>query len=282
MPSAIQEAPPIWRYWPPDAAEIALLVSIPHTGTFVPAGIAVQFANEHIASELMTDWALHELYTFLPGLGVDVIHATHHRFVVDLNRPPDARPLYPGRFETGLVPTESFQGEPIWRQAPSSSEIARRLEQFHRPYHAALERRLKEKVAHFGHCYLIDAHSVESRASRLHGALSDDIYLGDRDRRTCDPSFIGRVAELFAAQGLKVSVNEPYKGGYITAHYCSFVGVQTLQIEMCQRLYMTEGQPERASGDARFAPFQQRLRDVFAGIAEFVRTVPTRAAPART
>jgi N-formylglutamate deformylase len=273
---ATSEAPPLWRYWPPGAAEIALLVSIPHTGTFVPAEIVAQFAHRDIAAQLMTDWALHELYTFLPALGVDVIHATHHRFVIDLNRPPDARPLYPGRFETGLVPTESFQGEPIWRQPPSAAEIERRLVRFHRPYHAALEQCLREKVARFGHCYLIDAHSVESRASRLHGALNDDIYLGDRDQATCDPAFTRCVSELFAAQGLKVSLNEPYKGGYITAHYCSLAGVQSLQIEMCQRLYMTEGEPERASTDRRFAPFQQQLRTVFSGIAEAVNNTPTR------
>ncbi len=276
MSHAPGETPPLWRYWPSTGPEIPLLVSIPHTGTYVPAEIANQFADQDIAAELMTDWALDELYTFLPALGVDVIHATHHRFVVDLNRPPDARPLYPGRFETGLVPTESFQGEPIWRRAPSAAEIERRLTQFHRPYHAALERRLQEKVARFGYCYLIDAHSVESRASRLHGPLRDDIYLGDRDRTTCDPAFTRRVSALFEAQGLKVSLNEPYKGGYITAHYCSLASVQSLQIEMCQRLYMTEGQPERASADPRFAPFQERLRTVFFGIAEAVRNTPTR------
>lgn len=270
----MNEVPPLWRYWPPAAAETPLLVSIPHTGTFVPVAIAAQFADENVAAGLMTDWALHELYSFLPALGVDVIHATHHRFVVDLNRPPDARPLYPGRFETGLVPTLSFQGDPIWRSPPSATEISRRLEQFHRPYHAALERRLREKVARFGYCYLIDAHSVESRASRLHGALADDVYLGDRDRSTCDPTFTERVSALFEAQGLKVSLNEPYKGGYITAHYCSLAGVQTLQIEMCQRLYMTEGKPEGASADARFGPFQRRLRAVFTGIADSLRSSP--------
>jgi formiminoglutamase len=79
------------------------------------------------------------------------------------------------------------------------------------------------------------------------------------------------VSDLFEAQGLKVSLNDPYKGGYITAHYCSLAGVQSLQIEMCQRLYMTEGQPERASADPCFAPFQRRLRDVFTGIVETVR-----------
>lgn len=260
--------PPIWRYMPAVAEETPVLVSIPHTGTFIPADIAALFANARIAAGMMTDWELHELYAFLPALGIDVIHATHHRFVIDLNRPPDARALYPGRFETALVPTESFQGEPIWRVPPSAAEIALRLERFYRPYHVALERRLREKLAQFGRCYLIDAHSVESRASRLHGPLARDIYLGDRDGSTCDPWFTQRVSELFTGHHLKVSLNEPYKGGYITAHYCSIEGVQTLQIEMCQRLYMTEGEPVHARAAPGFAGFQRLLRAVFEGIVE--------------
>ena len=229
-----------------------MLTSIPHTGTFVPTEIAAQFATAEMATELMTDWHLHELYSFLPDLGIDVIHATHHRFVVDLNRPADSRPLYPGRFETTLVPTETFQGEPIWRVPPTPGEIAERVQKYHRPYHAALERRLREKVAQFGRCYLIDLHSVESRASRLHGELEQDVFLGDRDGTTCDAVFTQLVRDLFRAEQLVVNVNQPYKGGFITAHYCSLANVQTLQIEMCQRLYMVEGAPQGATGQPRF------------------------------
>jgi N-formylglutamate deformylase len=264
--------PPIWRHLPALADEIPLLVSIPHTGTFVPADIAAQFADAQDASGMMTDWALHELYDFLPALGIEVIHATHHRFVIDLNRPPDARPLYPGRFETALVPTESFQGEKIWRVPPSAAEVARRLERFYRPYHATLEQRLRDKLARFGRCLLIDAHSVESRGSRLHGPLLQDVFLGDRDGTTCDPWLTRRVRDLFGAQQLKVSLNDPYKGGFITAHYCTIEGVQTLQIEMCQRLYMTEGEPAGASAQPRFKVFKHVLRTVFEGIVSAVQT----------
>jgi len=102
----------------------------------------------------------------------------------------------------------------------------------------------------------------------LHGPLVHDIYLGDRDGKTCDPEFTERVRELFAGHRLAVSCNDPYKGGYITAHYCSIAGVQTLQIEMCQRLYMTEGEPAGASTEPRFGVFQQLLRSVFEGIVE--------------
>ena len=265
-------APPIWRYLPARREEIPILTSIPHTGTFVPDEIAAQFAHATAAAELMADWHLHELYAFLPDLGIDVLHATHHRFVVDLNRPADSRPLYPGRFETTLVPTETFQGEPIWRVLPTPGEVAARVEKYHRPYHAALEKRLREKVAQFGCCYLIDLHSVESRASRLHGELQEDVFLGDRDGTTCDAVLTELVRDLFRAEKLLVNVNQPYKGGFITAHYCSVEGVQTLQIEMCQRLYMLEAQPASATAQPRFAAFQRVLEGVFSGVADAIRT----------
>lgn len=269
-------APPVVRYLPSHSEEIALLVAIPHTGVYVPPDIAGHFATPAMGTGVMADWHLHELYSFLPQLGIDVIHATHHRFVVDLNRPPDATPLYPGRFETGLVPTETFQGEPIWRTPPDKAEIARRVLQFHQPYHAAIGKRLREKVAEFGRCYLIDAHSVESRASRLHGRLQEDIYLGDRDGTTCDPWVTRFVRELFEGQQLKVSLNNPYKGGYTTAHYGmggagAMEGVQALQIEMCQHLYMVEGAPRGAPSQPHFRDFAARLHAVFESIAEAIR-----------
>lgn len=270
------DAPALWRYLPSRSEEIPLLVTIPHTGVHVPPDIAAHFASPEMGTGTMADWHLHELYAFLPQLGIDVIYATHHRFVVDLNRPPDAAPLYPGRFETGLVPTQTFQGETIWRTEPDAAEVARRLRQFHRPYHQAVEHRLREKVEQFGRCYLIDAHSVESRANRLHGALEHDIYLGDRDGKTCDPWFTQFVRELFEKQGLRVSVNHPYKGGYTTAHYATANGgpvedVQTLQIEMCQRLYMKEGEPQGAPGTELFTSFGGKLRGVFEQIADAIR-----------
>ena len=36
-----------------------------------------------------TDWFVPELYNFARELGASVIRATHTRYVVDLNRPPD-------------------------------------------------------------------------------------------------------------------------------------------------------------------------------------------------
>ena len=211
----------------------------------------------------MTDWHLHALYDFLPALGVTTLHATWSRFFVDLNRAPDDAPLYPGRFETGLVARETFQGETIWREPPTRDEIEQHRRQVHAPYHAALTRLLETTQARFGHARLIDAHSVASRASRLHPDLVEHVFLGDRDGATCPESFIGTVERGFVAAGLAVARNRPYKGGYITDHYGRLPGVAALQIEMAQRVYMDETDPAGALGAPRFAEAKRIIRGVF-------------------
>jgi len=247
----------------PTAAEVPVLVSIPHTGVRVPEDVAAALAGSDMAALPMTDWHLHNLYDFLPGLGITSIHAVYSRFVVDLNRSPRATPLYPGRFETGLVPTETFQGEPVFRQPPSAEDIERRRQLYHKPYHDELLRLLKALRHRFGFVVLIDAHSVASVANRLHGALTGEIYLGDRDGQSCGEWLRQALIDGFSEQGLRVAVNEPYKGGYITDHYGRLEEVDAIQIEMCQRVYMDEGRPAEGPDSPRFIDAGGRLREVF-------------------
>lgn len=255
----------------PAAAEVPLLVSIPHTGTGVPADIAAEFASDDIRRLPMTDWHLHALYDFLPALGVTTIYATYSRFVADLNRPPDGAPLYPGRFETGIVPLKTFWGETIYRHPPAPEEIARRRARVHAPYHARLLELLQAKIGKFGFAVLIDAHSVASRASLLHGELEDDIYLGDRDGAS-NSGWLTQAAErAFRTRGLRVVRNNPYKGGYITEHYGRLPGVQALQIEMRWGLYMDEGDWAGALRHPAFARMRELLRSAF---AEIIAAIP--------
>jgi N-formylglutamate deformylase len=246
------------------------VVSIPHTGVEVPPVIADRFANDEIASLPMTDWHLHHLYDFLPALGFTTIHANYSRFVIDLNRAPKAQSLYPGRFETGLVASKTFQGEPIWKSNPAAAEIEQRRADYHQPYHEKLMALLEEKIGRFGRAFLIDAHSVISTANKLHGELKAEIYLGDRDGQSCQPAMIEFFADAFSQAGLAVSRNDPYKGGYITAHYGQMDSVQALQIEMCQRVYMDEADPVGGPDHPGFNSIKQQLKQGFSNFSGFV------------
>ncbi len=101
-----------------------------------------------------------------------------------------------------------------------------------------------------GRVLLLDLHSVASRASRIHGELEQDIYLGDRDGTTCDPAIVAVVERIYREAGLRVVRNDPYKGGFTTHHYGALEGVDALQIEMVQRVYMDESDPGRGIDDA--------------------------------
>lgn len=250
----------------PVATEKRVVVSIPHTGTYVPGDVAAGFASDAIRALPMTDWHLHHLYDFLPQLGVTTLYATYSRFVADLNRPPEDRPLYPGRFETGVVAGKTFWGDRIYTQYPDAAEIERRKRLVHAPYHRKLAELIEAKRDKFGGVVLIDAHSVASRASLLHGELTREIYLGNRDGATCGDWLIDHVDEFFGQARLKVSRNDPYKGGYITDHYGHWDGVDALQIEMCQRVYMDEANPQAALADPRFQATRELLRNLFASL----------------
>jgi len=92
---------------------VPLLVSMPHTGTHLPEWLEPRLTR---AAKALpdTDWHLERLYDFLDELGASVLVATHSRYVVDLNRPPDNANLYPGQDTTGVVPLDSFHKEPLY------------------------------------------------------------------------------------------------------------------------------------------------------------------------
>jgi N-formylglutamate deformylase len=49
-------------------------------------------------------------------MGITIIHAVYSRWVIDLNRDPDSKPLYTdGRIITPLCPTTDFFGTPIYK-----------------------------------------------------------------------------------------------------------------------------------------------------------------------
>lgn len=252
----------IYSEWAPQGDAVPLVVSIPHTGTRVPEEIAANFASESMRSLPNTDWHLHRLYDFLPELGVRVIHANYSRFVVDLNRPPEGGPLYPGRFETGLVPMQTFDGEAIWAEPPDAEAVEARRRRFHAPYHTRLETMLAETRERFGRAVLIDAHSISSAPTRISDELVNDIYLGNQEGATCEEWLIGGLEQGFVDHDLRVVRNHPFKGGYITRHYGGLDNVEACQIEMAQRVYMDETDPVNGPEHPRFDQTRQILRQV--------------------
>ncbi|HEX9718632.1 MAG TPA: N-formylglutamate deformylase [Ramlibacter sp.] len=243
-----------------------LLVSMPHTGTDIPQALREDFVPRALAVE-DTDWHLARVYNCLPALGASVLRPRYSRYVIDLNRPPDDMPMYPGASNTELCPTRFFTGEPLYPDGrdPSAQERQRRLDTYWRPYHQALREELDRIRAEHGFALLWDAHSIRSEIPWLFDGVLPDLNIGTAGGASAHASITQAVADA-AARYADVShiVNGRFKGGYITRHYGDPAShVHAVQLEMCQNLYMKE-KPPYAYQEALAAGIQPVLADMMA------------------
>lgn len=247
---------------------VPLLISLPHVGTEIPAELAERLVPRALISE-DSDWHLERLYRPLAAaLGASLIVPRYSRYVVDLNRPPDDQPLYPGASGgTGLVPTRFFTDDPLYREGaePDAAAITARREAYWQPYHAALAAELARLRAAHGHALLFDGHSIRSELPWLFEGELPALNLGTADGASCGPALAARLGEVLAGQQrFSQVVNGRFKGGYITRHYGRPAeGVQAVQLEMAQRCYMDEARDPRVAYDdaaaAEVAPLVGQL-----------------------
>ncbi|MBP6900493.1 MAG: N-formylglutamate deformylase [Burkholderiaceae bacterium] len=223
-----------------------LLVSLPHVGTQVPGWLAPRLQAEALAVP-DTDWHLQRLYGFVKDLGASLIVPSHSRYVVDLNRPPENAPMYPGANNTELCPTRFFTGAPLYRdgQAPDAAEVAQRVAAYWKPYHDALGGELARLKSAHGHAILFDGHSIKGELPWLFDGRLWDLNLGTANGAACTPGLQAALDAVLAGQSRYSHIsNGRFKGGHITRFYGRPAeGVQAVQMEMCWHCYMDETPP---------------------------------------
>ena len=250
-----------------------LLVSIPHCGTHVPPALAARLS----AAALQvpdTDWHLERLYAFARELGASVLVATHSRYVIDLNRPPDGASLYPGQNVTGLCPVDTFDETPLYPRGdvPDDAEIAARRTAIWQPYHAQLRAELDRLRQQHGVAVLWDAHSIRSVLPRFFAGQLPDFNLGTADGASCAPALAQALVSIAeAANGYTAVLNGRFKGGYITRHYGEPArNIHAVQLELTWRCYMDEVAPYTYL-QGRAAQVQPHLRRMLETALGFAR-----------
>ncbi|MBN3815323.1 N-formylglutamate deformylase [Paraburkholderia sp. Se-20369] len=243
--------------------ELPLLISIPHLGTEIPPQIGSQLTD--IATQVAdTDWHLDRLYAFAKAAGASILAARVSRYVIDLNRPASGESLYPGQTTTGLCPSETFHGEPLYANGvrPDEAEVAERLNVYWRPYHAQLRAELERLKAKHGSVLLWEAHSIASVLPRLFDGKLPDLNLGTNSGASCDARILDAVTGTLDRQPFTWVANGRFKGGYITREYGRPAdGVHAIQLEMCQSTYMDEASPfdYRADRADQVGPVVERM-----------------------
>ncbi|HEY0270723.1 MAG TPA: N-formylglutamate deformylase [Sphingomonas sp.] len=221
-----------------------LIVSFPHTGTDLPPELEQAFVSPWLARR-DADWWIDRLYAFARDLGATTVRTRLSRSVIDCNRDPSGASLYPGQTTTGLCPTETFDGAPLYPAAdPDEAEIIRRRAAYFDPYHAALAAEIARLRAAYGRVVLYDAHSIRSRIPRLFDGELPQFNIGTNSGASCDPALAAAVTAPCAGSGDSFILDGRFKGGWTTRHYGRPAdGVHAIQMELSMRGYMAEPDP---------------------------------------
>jgi len=199
------------------------IFTFPHSGENLTSDMPWQLTPEAQKFLPNVDWHLNELYGFLKKYNVNILSTPHSRYVVDVNRPPDAQKF--GNYRRSLVYSTNTWDEEIYAIPPNDDELERRIKRYYEPFHRELEILITKKVKEFGKVYLIDLHSFM-------GPISEDVCLGNRHNSTCSEAFLERVYGAFSTEGFETVKNKVFIGGYITKSYAVQEVVEALQIEL--------------------------------------------------
>jgi N-formylglutamate amidohydrolase len=148
---------------------------------------------------------------------------------------------------------------------PALNNYRNAFDTFYLPYHQKLTALLQERIAAFGHVYLLDLHSFGA-------LLTEAVCLGNRNGKTCSDSLIATVEKHFLSNGYQTVRNKVFNGGYITGHYGQMAGVEALQIELRYHVYLNDDELERSQPPAwnvpKFHAAKETINEIFAAIVQ--------------
>lgn len=251
-----------------------LIVSIPHAGTEIPANIADRLISVPRARH-DADLYVDRLYAFAADMGATIVGTAISRTAIDTNRDPSGVSLYPGQATTGLCPTETFDGDPLYKPGaePDDAETAARRAAWFDPYHAAIAAEVARLRAAHGRIVLYEAHSIRSLVPRLFEDELPQFNIGTNGGASCDVALTAAIEEICDASGKTRVTNGRFKGGWTTRHYgVPENGVHAVQMELAMRGYLDEGAdwpPPWEPGLAR--PIQTILQQVLSACISFAK-----------
>lgn len=254
----------------PSGAATPLVVEVPHAGLTLDAPALATLVAPAFSVARDADLYVDELFQDAPHEGATLLTAQASRYLVDLNRSEgdvDAMAVEGASGRTtphGLVWRATTDGRPALAAPLTHRELERRLSTYYRPYHAELARLLESRVARFGFALLLCAHSMPSRGRDGHadtGRARADVVPGSRGRTSADAAVIDTVDRVAREAGFSIAHDQPYRGGFSTAHYGRPErGVHAVQVELSRRLYMNELTLERRARE--FPQLREFCRDL--------------------
>lgn len=274
----------------PQRPESPVVLAVPHAGRDYPPALLAAARVSPAQLEALEDRYADRLIDAAVAAGTTAFVAARPRSWIDLNRdereidpiliapPPRPQDLLASakvRGGLGLLPRRLAGVGELWRGRLPAAELAARIAQDHRPWHAALAAALADARARFGAALLIDCHSMPPLPAR--GARRPaQVVLGDRHGRSAPALLIDRLAALVEEAGLVCARNMPYAGGHtLDRQAAPREAIFAIQIEIDRSLYLGPDLRDPGEGLARM---QALLAAMVAAMADELLIPLSRAA----
>ncbi|MHC4584031.1 MAG: N-formylglutamate amidohydrolase [Planctomycetota bacterium] len=216
---------------------LPLIISVPHAGLAVPQETRDYCAltPEQILAD--SDEGAAEIYDLKSEVAVHIT-TDIARAVVDLNRAEDDR----GR--DGIFKTHTCYNARVYREPVPEDVVEILLERYYRPYHQRLSEYAAD--AKFG----IDCHTMAAvgpPCSKDSERERPNICLSNA-HGTCPQDWFEKLAQCFKESfDSEISVNHPFKGGYIIRSHSS--ELPWIQVEFSRAPFLQTGEKrERVLG----------------------------------
>ena len=232
----------------------AFLASIPHSGEQVEAEADWLQGLPETILMCDVDRFVDRLYQpVLDKLGVPVVITPYHRCMVDCNRWPEdvdrdsleGSETPSGAHPTGLYWRVTTDGDQLLKKPVDRDKHERILSKYYQPFFKKIDSIYKQfRSQNAQMIYHLDLHSMPSQGTSVHrdpGGDRSDIVICTVDGQTAEEQWTQQVVAAYQDQGLRVSLNDPYKGGSIVQKYGRpQKGSQAIMVEINRKLYMDE------------------------------------------
>lgn len=209
---------------------LPLLVSVPHAGIEVPDLVAPWVTIDEAEIVRDGDEQAAEVYWPLEDEAAAFVTTNVARVVVDMNRAPDDRRA------DGVVKTHSCWNVAVYEKFPPDDVIERLLNLYYRPYHARLT-----ALASRGAVLGVDCHTMAAVGPPIGPGAGEErpaACVSNGDGATCPDEWARALAAcLQETLGHEVTLNHPFRGGYITRSHAS--EMPWVQIELSRGPFLS-------------------------------------------
>ena len=185
---------------------LPLLLSVPHAGVLIPPEVEdlCVLGEKEVAED--GDEGAGEIYLPLQKEVSALVTTVVARAIVDMNRAEG------DRGKDGIIKTHTCGDLPVYRKFPSDEIIKLLIERFYTPYHASLTRHAES--AALG----VDCHTMAALGPPIGpdpGVKRPALCISNAHFTCPDEWIISLAAYLESVFEKEVSINTPFKGGYI-------------------------------------------------------------------